>query len=215
MILGLPVLLHGVPEIITLVGTAWAYDDDAIVIPAGRQAGDICILFNFALDLSTETPPSSVTPSGFTSFGTSHTSNAGANAARFNKWWKQLDGFETSISGMPEDLDSEAFFLVWVFRKKLGTWATPVMSGEYLHTQTDASSDQTISSGTAPRACFSATFNGGAPSMAPGAGGSFETSPSTGGKGLWLIQNGPSAPAVVCTPGGGQGFASGYVGVTL
>jgi len=85
------------PPSLAVVGHATSIDSTSITLPTDIQAGDYCILWNFAQNTTT-TAPSLVAPSGFT-LSIQQFSTA-THGCRITQYVKQLSGTETTISGI-------------------------------------------------------------------------------------------------------------------
>lgn len=86
------------PPSLAIVGHATSIDSTTIDLSSvSIQAGDYCVLWNFAQNTTT-TAPSLVAPSGFTLSIQQFSSNT--HGSRISQYVKQLAGTETTISGI-------------------------------------------------------------------------------------------------------------------
>jgi len=192
---------------ISFVGGAANSNSATISLPGSPAAGDMALIFDIAASGSSAIP-SSVTPSGFTAFGTSQTTTGGGRGWRFNKSYKVLVGGESSLTGMSgNDINSK---IAMVFRKSAGTWATPSGVQQNI-SATGISTGQTVTVGAAPQAVFAAGMNGALDlALTPTATGLFDDSDST--EGGYLLQN-ASANNVSVAFSSYNGLCSGYIGL--
>jgi len=132
---------------ITMEASTSNYDSTTIVIPADGAAGDIAVLLDMAFDEGSL--PASVTPSGWTTIGTSLTVNGTVQRIRQNASYKILIGGDpgSSITGMSATSQTTGK-VIYVFRKTSGTWEAPAsINGQ---ATTGDPTLQTVSAGSAP-----------------------------------------------------------------
>lgn len=124
-------ILGGVPGLLlprlTFVASGISPDfaTPTITIPAGRQAGDLCIIANWANGSSL---PTSVVPSGFTSLR-SDNAVSGASNYRSIVSAKKLVGTETTVTGMNGNTGETWIVLVLRSSRAFSSW-NATLSGE-------------------------------------------------------------------------------------
>lgn len=128
----------------------------SVSMPAGIAAGDLAVLFDFALDTSV---PTDATPSGFTAIGTSQTSLNGGIGIRWNQSYKVLTGGETTVTGMSAFLVAKNLL---VFRVTgAGSWGAPASIGQEVGQYGGTmASDKTVTVGVAPLVVLGCIFGG-------------------------------------------------------
>lgn len=179
-----------------------------ITWPASVAAGDLAILFDFALN-GTASAPTSVTPSGFSAIGSSLTDTTGGLGSRFNIWRKTLVGGETTLTGMTGTASSAK--MLAVFRKTAGNWGAAASVNQTISNAFATPTPQTVTAGSAPLLVIAANMFGNSDgSLSPTAGGSFDDA-VTDSEVFYTIYN--TAPSNVTVNRGASagGLASFYI----
>jgi hypothetical protein len=133
---------------ISFVDKAFGTGSGASITVPTIIAGDIGILIDW--DVTTGgTPPTSVTPSGWTAIGSS-ISNTGSNSTRLNMSYKVLVSGDSgaTLTGMGAADDTSK--TLQVFRKTSGAWGSPSSINAQAVSGSATPSNQTVTVGTAP-----------------------------------------------------------------
>lgn len=181
------------PAAPTFVGSSTVNNSADISMPGGIASGDLGLFLDWGLDTD-PTLPADTIPSGWTRIGTTQTDTGGAllNGSRFNASYKELDGTETTLTGMATG-GWGARKIVLVFRKDASlTWGAP--AGVDVEVNNDGGTTKTITVGSAPLIVIGFTGSGASdPPMSPAETGSVNVS-SNGTLAVGYISYG-SAPS--------------------
>lgn len=182
-----------------------------VTMPASVLANDIAILVDGAVDITT-TPPSSVTPSGWSAIGSSvSTTLNGDSASRVNVSRKVLVGSEggSSIAGMSEGIAQAKVLLV--FRPSSGTWEAA--SSVNAVAQDTTISNQTVTVGAAPGIVIGWAYDGyesaAGLGMSPAADATISVAGSALQVGRRIYNSAPVNNTVSTTMGASPGGAMG------
>lgn len=132
--------------------------DSSVSMPGGIAAGDLAVLFDFALQSGSV--PADVTPSGFTAIGTSQTSLNGGIGVRWNMFYKVLAGDETTVAGLSDGILLGKTLLVFRITGG-GSWGPPGSIGQEVGQYGGTmASPKTVTVGAAPLVVVAAIFGG-------------------------------------------------------
>jgi hypothetical protein len=136
------------PPAPTFVGSSTSADSANISMPGGIASGDIGVFLDYAFD--SPSIPTDTLPSGWTRIGTTQTdTEAGPVGARLNMAYKELDGTETTLTGMAAGIGCGK--IVLVFRKDVSlTWGTPADVEAQVELSSGGASAKTINVGASP-----------------------------------------------------------------
>lgn len=151
------------PPSVAVVGHVTSIDSTTISLPSDIRAGDYCILWNFAQNTAT-TAPSLVAPSGFT-LSIQQFSTA-THGCRLTQYVKQLDGTETTISGISTGTRGRGFIGLIVRGAKgtlSSTW-TRLNARVAIDGAAGGNAVQSMGAGTSPCIVVGcAVYDGGTP----------------------------------------------------